>query len=83
MIVLRVANDSTRNMNKIEDSYKNRNEMCKMMRQNPNMLDMLKTHFKKLKQQKQSEFQKLTQNIIVYDELSPNLEPKGNDVRLR
>jgi hypothetical protein len=83
MIVLRVASESTRNMNKIEDSYKNRNEMCKMMRQNPNMLDMLKIHFKKLKQQKQSEFQKLTQNIIVYDELSPNLEPKVNDVQLR
>ena len=83
MIVLRVASESTRNLNKIEDSYKNKNEMCKMMRQNPNMLDMLKIHFKKLKQQKQSEFQKLTQNIIVYDELSPNLEPKGNDVQLR
>jgi hypothetical protein len=26
--------------------------------------------------------QKLTQNRLVYDELSPNLEPKVNDVQL-
>jgi hypothetical protein len=29
MIVLRVASESIRNMNKIEDSNKNRNEICK------------------------------------------------------
>ena len=31
---------------------------------------------------KESEFQKLKQNRFVYDELSPNLEPKVNDVQL-
>ena len=47
-----------------------------------NMLDMLKIDCKKQKQQKKSEFQKLKQNKFVYDELSPNLEPKVNDVQL-
>jgi len=51
-----------------------------MMKQHPNMLDMMKINSKKRKQQKESEFQKLTQNKLVYDELSPNLEPKVNDV---
>jgi hypothetical protein len=46
------------------------------------MLDVLKIYFKKRKQQKESEFQKLTQNRPVYDELCPNLEPKVNDVQL-
>ena len=49
------------------------------MKQHPNMLDMMKINYKK-KKQKASEFQKLTQNRLVYDELSPNLEPKVNDV---
>ena len=53
-----------------------------MMKQRPNMLDMLKIYCKKWKQQKESEFQKLTQNRLVYDKLSLNLEPKVNDVRL-
>jgi len=51
------------------------------MKQHQNMLDMLKIYGKKWKQQKQSEFQKLTQNIPVYNKLSPNLEPKVNDVQ--
>ena len=42
MIVSRVASESIRNMNETEDSNKNRNEICKMMKQHPNMLDMLK-----------------------------------------
>jgi hypothetical protein len=46
------------------------------------MLDMMKKICKKRKQQKASEFKKLTQNRLVYDELSPNLEPKVNDVQL-
>jgi hypothetical protein len=53
-----------------------------MMKQHPNMLDILKIYCKKRKQQKESEFQKLTQNRLVYDELSLNLEPKVNDVQL-
>jgi len=44
-------------------------------------LDMLKIYCKKRKQQKESEFQKSTQNRLVYDKLSPNLEPKVNDVQ--
>jgi hypothetical protein len=48
-----------------------------------NMLDMLKIYCKKRKQQKESEFQKLTQKRLVYDELSPNLEPKVNNIQLR
>jgi hypothetical protein len=55
---------------------------AKMMKQHPNMLDMLKIYCKKWKQQKESEFQKLTQNILVYDKLSLNLEPKVNNVQL-
>ena len=47
MIVSRVANESIRNMNETEDSNKNRNEICKMMKQHPNMLDMLKIYYKK------------------------------------
>jgi hypothetical protein len=45
-------------------------------------LDMLKIYFKKWKQHKESEFQKLTQNRLVYNELSLNLEPKVNDIQL-
>ena len=69
-------------MNEIEDSNKNWNKIWKMMKQHPNMLDMLKIYCKKQKQQKESEFQKLTQNRLVYDGLNPNLEPKVNDVQL-
>jgi hypothetical protein len=53
--------------------------MQKMMKQRPNMLDI---YYKKWKQQKESKFQKLTQNRLVYDELSPNLDPKVNDIQL-
>jgi len=42
---------------------------------------MLKIYCKKRKQQKESEFQKSTQNRLVYDKLSPNLEPKVNDIQ--
>jgi hypothetical protein len=56
--------------------------MQKIMKQHPNMLDMLKIYWKKWKQQKESEFQRLTQNRPVYDELSLNLEPKLNDIQL-
>jgi hypothetical protein len=52
------------------------------MKQHQNMLDMMKINCKKRKQLKASEFQKLTQNRLVYDELSPNLEPKVNDFQL-
>jgi hypothetical protein len=47
-----------------------------------NMLAMMKINCKKRKQQKASEFQKLTQSKLVYDELSPNLKPKVNDFQL-
>jgi len=80
MIVSRVASESIQNMNETEDSNKNMNKICKMMKQHPNMLDMLKIYCKKLKQQKESEFQKLTQNKLVYDKLSLNFEPDVNDV---
>jgi len=46
------------------------------------MLDMMKINRNKQKQQKASEFQKLTQQRLIYDELSRNLEPKVNDVQL-
>jgi hypothetical protein len=82
MIVSRVASESIHNMNETEDSNKNRNGICKRMKQHPNMLDMLKIYSKKWKQQKQSEFQKWTQNSPVYEELSLNLEPIVNDVQL-
>jgi len=65
MIVSRVASKSIRNKNEIEDSNKNRNEICKeMMKQHPNMLNMLKIYCKKWKQQKESEFQKLMQKWV-------------------
>jgi len=82
MIVSRVASESIRNMNETEDLNENSNKICKIMKQHPNMLDMMKINCKKQKQQKASEFQKLTQNRLVYDELSLNLEPKVNDVQL-
>jgi hypothetical protein len=48
----------------------------------PNMLDMLKIYCKKWKKQKESIFQTLTRNRLIYDGLSPILEPKVNDVQL-
>jgi len=84
MIVSRVASESIQNMNETEDlnKKKHKQNMKQKMKQHPDMLDMMKINCKKRKQQKASEFQKLTQNRLVYDELSPNLEPKVNDVQL-
>jgi hypothetical protein len=79
MIVLRVASEFIRNTNKTEDSNKNRNEICKNDDTTPKSVG---NTLQERKQQKKSEFQKLTQNILVYDELSLNLEPKVNDVQL-
>jgi len=59
MIVSRVASESIRNMNETEDSNKTETKICKMMKQHPNMLDMMKIKCKKWKQQKDSEFQKV------------------------
>ena len=70
MIVLRVASDSIQNMNEAEDSNKNRNEKCKNYETTPKHVGYT------------DEFQKLTQNILVYDELSLNLEPKVIDIQL-
>jgi hypothetical protein len=36
-------------MNETEDSNKKKNEICKMMKQHPNMLDMLKTILQEMK----------------------------------
>jgi hypothetical protein len=82
MIVSRLASESIRNMNESEDSNKSRNTIYKMMKHYPNMLDMLKLYCKKQKQQKETEFDKLRQNRLVYDKLSPDLEPKVNVVQL-
>jgi hypothetical protein len=79
MIVSRVASEFIRNTNKTEDSNKNRNEICKNDETTPKSVG---NTLQERKQQKKSEFQKLTQNILVYDELSLNLEPKVNDVQL-
>jgi hypothetical protein len=49
-------------MNETEKLNKNRH---KMMKQHPNMLDMMKINRKKRKQQKESKFQELTQNRLV------------------
>jgi chemotaxis signal transduction protein len=56
MIVSRVASESIQNINETEESNKNINGIWKMMKQHPNMLDMLKIYYKKRKQKKQSEF---------------------------
>jgi hypothetical protein len=79
MIVSRVASEFIRNTNKTEDSNKNRNEIFKNDETTPKSVG---NTLQERKQQKKSEFQKLTQNILVYDELSLNLEPKVNDVQL-
>ena len=50
------------------------------MKQHPDMLDKMKINCMKQKQQKESEFQKLTQNRLVC-ELNPDLEPKVIDVQ--
>jgi hypothetical protein len=71
MIVSRVAIESIRNMNETEDSNKNINEIWKTQ-----------IYCKKWKQRKESNFQKLTQNRLVYDELCLNLESKVNDIQL-
>jgi len=44
---LAIANESIQNMNETKDLNKNRNQMCKTMKQHPNMLDMLKIYCKK------------------------------------
>jgi len=69
-------------MNETENSNKNRNKNIQNDETTPKYVDMMKINCKKWKQQKESEFQKLTQNRLVYDELSPNLKPKVNDVQL-
>jgi len=77
MIVSRIASESIWNINETEDSNKNRKKIyAKWWNNTQYMLDMMKINCKKWKQQKESEFQKLTQNRMVYDELSPNLESK-------
>ena len=46
-----------RNMNETEDSNKNINKkICKIMKQHPNMLDMMKINCRNRKQQKETEF---------------------------
>jgi hypothetical protein len=80
MIVSRVASESIRNMNETKYMNKKQKKVCKMMKQDPNMLEVLKIYFKNRKQHKQREFQKLTQNIPVYEKLNLNLEPIVNDV---
>ena len=81
MIVPRVASESIRNMNETEDSNKKHKQDMKNNETTPIMLDKMKINCKKRKQQKESEFQKLTQNKLVYNELSLDLEPKVNDVQ--
>ena len=56
MIVSRVTSESIRNMNETKNLNKNRNEIRKMIKQHPNMLDMLTIYYKIRKQQKESEF---------------------------
>jgi len=81
MIVSQVASESIWNMNEIEDSNKNEGNMQndettpKCVRYIENIMQGTKTIKKK------SEFQTLMQNRLVYDELSPNLESKVNDVQ--
>jgi len=82
MIVSLVASESIRNMNETEDSNKNRKKKMLTWNNTQYMLDMMKINCKKWKQQNTSEFQKLTQKRLIYDKLSPNLEPKVNDVQL-
>jgi len=66
MIVSRVASEFIRNMNETEDSIKTETKNMQN-HEHPNKLDMMKINYKKRKQQKASEFQKLTQNRLVYD----------------
>jgi hypothetical protein len=80
MIVSQVASESILNMNETEDSNKNWNKNKQDDETTPKYGEI---NCKKRKQQKASEFQKLTQKRLVYNELSPNLEPKVNDVQLR
>jgi len=82
MIVSRVASEFIRNMNKTEDLNKNRKKNKQDDETTPKYVGYDEINCKKIKQQKACEFQKLMQNRLVYDELSPNLEPKVNDVQL-
>jgi len=69
-------------MNKTEDSNKNRNEILKNGETTPKYVGYVENILQEMKQQKESKFQKLTQNKLVYDELSLNLEHKVNDIQL-
>jgi hypothetical protein len=65
-------------MNKTEDSNKNRHEICKNDETTPKYVGNVENILQERKtKQKENEFQKLTLSILVYDELSLNLEPKS------
>jgi len=48
MIVSRVASESNRNMKETEHLNKNKYQIYKMMKQHPNMLDILNIYYKKM-----------------------------------
>jgi penicillin-binding protein-related factor A (putative recombinase) len=80
MIVLRVASESIWNMNETKDSNKNRNEICKMMKQHQICWICWKYTARNEKNIKKAYF-KRWREIDLFG-LSPILEPKVNDVQL-
>jgi hypothetical protein len=48
----------------------------------PKYVGYVENILQEMKTTEESEVRKLTQNRLVYDELSPNLEPKVNVVQL-
>jgi uncharacterized phage infection (PIP) family protein YhgE len=49
MIVSRVASESIQNINKTKDSNKNKNQICKMMKQHPNMFRYVENILQEMK----------------------------------
>jgi hypothetical protein len=69
-------------MNETEDSNKNRNKNMQNDETTPKYVGYDENKLQEMKTIERKQFPKLTQNKLVYDELSPNLEPKVNDVKL-
>jgi len=49
MIVSRVASESIQNINKTKDLNKNKNQICKMMKQHPNMFRYVENILQEMK----------------------------------
>jgi len=81
MIVSLVASESIRNMNETEDSNKNRKKKC-LYETTPKYVGYDENQLQEMKTTENKWISKVDAKKTHLDELSPNLEPKVNDVQL-